>query len=274
MNYKESAISSLNGRMLSAFAFQGLPNIVWKNNPDGSQTVEGLDYMMLKNLAVAYNFTFVMRAPPDGKWGGLLPDGKAYFGLIAAVSTALGDLGIGGFFQMLPRTLGVSVTIYGRGGTSFVVPPSKEVPNWRSVSNIFDQATWFTFLIALTLVVIAWRVTRYVEFKVNPKKSIRKTSERLVWPDLVAQGLANIMRKVDYTEETLFLKLVMNAWILMGFFFGSILFKSIFIQKLTAVELDAPADTVNDIIARKIPIQFSEMSDFFHGVYPQYDIKR
>ncbi len=229
---------------------------------------------MLNHFASTYNFTFVMSGPPDGKWGGLLPHGKAFFGLIAALSTALGDVGIGDFFQMLPRTLGVSISLYGRGGTSFVVPVAKEIPNWMAVANIFDTATWLVFLVALVLVVVAWRATRYVEFKLDPGKKIEKTSERLVWPDLVAQGLAAIMRKVDYTEEPVFLKLVMNIWILMGFFFGSIFFKSIFIQKLTAVEFDTAANSASDIVTRKIPIQFSEMSDFFHGVYPQYGINR
>ncbi len=228
---------------------------------------------MFKHISQAYNFTFTLLEPPNGFWGGLTKDGRYFDGMTGAVSTAQGDIGLGDFFQVLNRMIAADFLIYGRGWTTLIVPPSREIPTWKSVATIFDFASWMCILASMLLLVIVWRVTRILE-KDKTGKSSGKQSERMIWPDIVAQGLASVMRKVEYTEEPLILKLAINGWIIVGFFFAGVFFRCILIQKMTNVEFDDPVESASQLTQRNIPVQVSEMSRLIDRVFPQFGIAK
>jgi hypothetical protein len=79
---------------------------------------------------------------------------------------------------------------------------------------------------------------------------------------------------VEYTEEPLILKLAINGWIIVGFFFAGVFFRSILIQKMTNVEFDDPVESANQLTQRNIPVQVSELSKVIDRVFPQIGIAK
>ncbi len=270
---REKVERSISGKTIHIYAQFILPIVAWRRDQrSGSRDKEGFHYSMLQALSQALNVTGKLEEPPEKTlWGKLSNDKQSYTGMIGYVGRSDVDMAIGSFFQVLPRTHAVDFALYSAGCTSLIVPKESKIENWKSVVNIFDRVTWATLLTVFLVYVFIFVITRALEQQNGAQGGVqaKKTSETLIWPDIVAQGTAMLMRKGDFSEEHPLFRIFMHAWIFLGFAFAGIFFKSILIQKLTTLEYEQLVNSVQDLAEKKVPLQYGELYEMLNGMYPQ-----
>ncbi|XP_063584651.1 probable glutamate receptor [Penaeus indicus] len=97
------------GASLTVAAEQYFPHVEVVESPGSSFSFRGPMAKLLDILAKSMNFTYSFKRPPDGAWGGKLPDGS-YNGMVGMVSRKEVDLGLGPFGMSTVRAAVVDFT--------------------------------------------------------------------------------------------------------------------------------------------------------------------
>ncbi|XP_037782030.1 uncharacterized protein LOC119578533 [Penaeus monodon] len=97
------------GASLTVAAEEYIPHVKVVASPGSSFSLKGPMVNLLDILAKSMNFTYSFQRPPDGAWGGKLPDGS-YNGMVGMVSRKEVDLGLGPFGMSTVRAAVVDFT--------------------------------------------------------------------------------------------------------------------------------------------------------------------
>ncbi|ROT70073.1 olfactory ionotropic receptor IR4 [Penaeus vannamei] len=97
------------GASLTVAAEEYIPHVEVVESPGPPFSFKGPMANLLDILAKSMNFTYSFQRPPDGAWGGRLPDGS-YNGMVGMVSRKEVDLGLGPFGMSTVRAAVVDFT--------------------------------------------------------------------------------------------------------------------------------------------------------------------
>jgi hypothetical protein len=269
---------TLAGHHLDVLSVDQLPFVELKE-VGNSTKVEGWHYTLLQALSRKHNFTFALKRHPSGKWGSLSKDSKSFDGILGSlVSSKDGDLALGNFFAITNRYPAVDHVNFGRGCIKLAAPfrPDQRLSMYNAVTSIFDKASWICFFGSWIAMWMVFGLIRQLEKCPVLKKRLvlKRASERLSSMDLFAQSMGNYMRKTDYKDETLLMKIFINAWAMVGFFYAGIFFKSILTQKLTILTYLAPANNFTEVGMQKLRLQYSELYNFTNQMYPEVNTQQ
>ncbi|XP_066984734.1 glutamate receptor ionotropic, delta-2-like [Macrobrachium rosenbergii] len=169
----EKSYSNFGGRQLTVTANNNHPFILFEKLSNGDLLpVAGYELAIIKALGEALNFTFRLVEPPDGKWGGPLPDG-----------TVVGMIGVVARREAHFAMCEISVTAVREEVIDFTYPhyiesltlisraPMEKARTFAAFSP-FTPLTWLLIAISLLLIgpiirMESWLVNSYLPTKGN-----------------------------------------------------------------------------------------------------------
>ncbi|XP_068228563.1 glutamate receptor ionotropic, delta-2-like [Palaemon carinicauda] len=239
----DKSYSNFRGRQLTLTANNNYPFIRTEKMSNGELfPTAGFEYSIVKALAEALNFTLRLIAPPDGKWGGPLPNGTVV-GMIGVVARreahfAFCEISITGVRE---EVIDFTYPHYIESLTLLSRAPMEKNRTFAAFSP-FTSLTWL--LIAISLLLIgpiiraeSWLVNVYFPLASNA----RNTSDALfnMFRSLVKQE--NLMGNESSPQ-----KITILFWYIFCFII-SVLYSGMLTATLIKPSYEKPINSLTDL---------------------------
>jgi Ligand-gated ion channel. len=188
-----------------------------KDNKDGTVSYnEGVEFLLLQNLAKISNMTLIFRPPPpdNGLWGIDLGNGT-WNGVPGELVRGDADIGAAGLWYKCDLIGEVEcLTPHMIDTIQWYVPCAKPNPRWTSLTRVFKASLWIGFLLVYVIVsIIMWIIV-----KIN--NAIRKDKLENQAYDGIVKCLLNFWAIIleesasNYPPDILSIRTVFLTWVL------------------------------------------------------------